>query len=302
MSTYQPPILWHLKVSHYNEKARWALDYKQVPHVRRAALPGRHRAIARALTGEDTFPVLVLGDDAIGDSTRIIAALERRHPEHPLYPADPDARRRALEIEDYFDEELGDYLRLLVLHHLLPNPKLLLGTFFPDLPARRVLLARATFPVHRRRVIADFGIDDFSVGFAWGKVAAAGERFREELQPSGYLVGECFTVADLTLAALVSPVVAPEQFPYPQPQRDHLLLAPLRGALSEAGLVDWARDIYARHRGRSAEIEAPLRARPVHPLDDPQLDRQRRRLVDAHVPADHDAGNDRSPASLERAQ
>src|SRR6266542_2575268 len=93
------PVLWHLKVSHYNEKARWALDYKRIPHLRRAAIPGRHEAIAEKLTGARTFPVLVLGGEAIGDSTRIIEALERRHPEPPLYPADPDKRRRALEIE-----------------------------------------------------------------------------------------------------------------------------------------------------------------------------------------------------------
>src|SRR3954470_18763862 len=99
------PVLWHLKVSHYNEKARWALDYKQVPHVRRAAAPGRHRAIALRLTGASTFPVLVLDGEAIGDSTRIIEALERRYPEPPLYPAEHEARRRALEIEDFFDEE-----------------------------------------------------------------------------------------------------------------------------------------------------------------------------------------------------
>jgi glutathione S-transferase len=172
-----------------------------------------------------------------------------------LYPADAEARRHALEIEDFFDEELGPHLRLLVLKHLLPNPKVLLGMFFPDLPRQAELVARATFPIHRRRVVADFGIDEFSVGYAWGRVRAAGERFRAELGPSGYLVGDSFTVADLTVAALVAPVVAPEQFPYPQPQRGHPLLAPLRDALSEAGLVDWARDMYARHRGQSAEIE-----------------------------------------------
>ena len=254
MTGYEAPVLWHLKVSPYNEKVRWALDYKYIPHVRRAVPPGRHRAIARELTGADTFPVLVLGDEAIGDSTRIIAALERRHPEPSLYPADPVARRRALEIEDFFDEELGPHLRLLVLHHLVPSPRLLLGMFFPDIPRHTELVARAMFPVHRRRLIRDFGIDEFSVGFAWGKVTAAGERFRAELQPSGHLVGDSFTVADLTVAALVAPVVAPEQFPYPQPQRGHPLLAPLRDALSEAGLADWARDMYLRRRGRSAEI------------------------------------------------
>jgi len=24
-------FLWHVKISHYNEKARWALDYKGIP-------------------------------------------------------------------------------------------------------------------------------------------------------------------------------------------------------------------------------------------------------------------------------
>ena len=68
---------------------------------------------------------------------------------------------------------------------------------------------------------ADFAIDEPSVAHAFEKLRAAGERFQAELQPSGYLVGGTFTVADLTLAALLSPVVAPPQFPYPQPQRDH---------------------------------------------------------------------------------
>src|SRR5215213_6621475 len=96
------PVLWHLKVSHYNEKVRWALDYKGVPHVRRAVLPGRHQALAKKLSGTPTLPVLILDGQAIGDSTRIITALEQRHPQPPLYPADPEERLRALELEDFF--------------------------------------------------------------------------------------------------------------------------------------------------------------------------------------------------------
>jgi glutathione S-transferase len=248
------PVLWHLKVSHYNEKARWALDYKSVPHVRRAITPGRHPAVAQKLTGGRTFPVLVLDGEAIGDSTRIIAALERRHPDPPLYPSDPQARRRALELEDFFDEEFGPYVRLIAIHHMLTDAGLFLGAFAPDLRVPRRLLARAMFPRVRRGVIASMGIDDLSVERAYGKVRAAGDRFRAELQPSGYLSGDGFTVADLTLAALVAPAVAPEQFPYPQPQRGDPLLEPLREALSESGLLQWTLDVYARHRGRSAEI------------------------------------------------
>jgi glutathione S-transferase len=249
-----PPVLWHLKVSNYNEKVRWALDYKGIPHVRRAAIPGPHAAIARRLTGEATMPVLVLDGEAIGDSTRIIAALERRHPEPPLYPADPEERRRALALEELFDEQLGPYARVLVIHHMLPDAGVTLGAFFSDLRGGRRLAARAAFPLVRRRMKASLRIDEGSVALAFEKVRAAGERFRTELQPTGHLVGDGFTVADLTLASLVAPAVAPEQFPYAQPQRGHPLLAPLRGALSESGLLEWTREMYARHRGSSAAL------------------------------------------------
>jgi len=249
------PILWHLKVSHYNEKARWALDYKRVAHIRRAAVPGRHRAIAQRLAGRRTFPVLVLDGQAIGDSTKIIEELEGRYPEPPLYPRDPADRRRALELEDHFDEQLGPHARLLFLHRVLPDAGLMLGAFVPDMKGAPRQLARASFPLMRRGIRADFGINAASVEAAEESVTAAGARFRAELQPSGYLVGDSFTVADLTLAALLSPIVAPPQFPYPQPQRGHPRLAPLRELLAHEGLGDWTLDIYARHRGNSAEVK-----------------------------------------------
>jgi hypothetical protein len=44
------PTLYHIEISHFNEKARWALDYKRVPHVRRAPPPLLHMAWAFALT------------------------------------------------------------------------------------------------------------------------------------------------------------------------------------------------------------------------------------------------------------
>ena len=253
------PVLWHLKVSHYNEKVRWALDHKRIPHVRRAAMPGLHRGKARRLGGGRTFPVLVLDGEAFGDSTQIIAALEERHPEHPLYPDDPGDRRRALALEDHFDEELGPHLRVLAINSMLPSADVTIGAFFPDLAAYRRLASLAMFPLIRRRFVREIAITEESVELAWTRVRAAADRFAAELKPSGYLVGDRFGVADLTLAALLAPALAPEQFPYPQPQRGHPLFHELRAALAEHGLADWAREIYARHRGVSAEVRSPRR-------------------------------------------
>ena len=251
------PVLWHLKVSNYNEKARWALDFKAVPHVRRAIDAGFHRKVARRLSGGSTFPVLTLAGEAIGDSAEIIEALERGWPQPPLIPADPALRRRALELERFFDEELGPYTRRLVLHHLLPDANLFGHTFAPDMARVPRLFARAVYPATRRMVRRQFVLDELGVAEAFHKLRLAGERFRAELEPSGYLVGDRFTVADLTLASLVAPAVAPEQFPYPQPQRGHPLLEPVVDALEQSGIAAWTRTTYARHRGTSAEVPSP---------------------------------------------
>jgi len=253
--TPSPPVLWHLKVSHYNEKVRWALDYKGVPHVRRAAVPGFHRRLARKLSGGETLPVLRIDGEIVGDSARIIDRLERRYPDPPLYPVAPAQRRRALELEHFFDEQLGPYLRLLVLHHMLSDPRLLFGAFVPDLRGIALLAARAAFPLIRWRVIRDFDITPGSVERAFAQAELAAARFGDELEPSGYLVGAGFTVADLTLASLVAPAFAPTGFPYPQPQRGDLRLAPIRAALG-AALGEWASEMYVRHRGHSMELTA----------------------------------------------
>src|ERR671914_2786624 len=93
------PVLWHLEPSHYNEKARWALDYKRVPHVRRAVTPGLQELTARRLPAGRTVPILQVDGRAIGDSTKIIEEIERRWPEAPLYPVDPQEGRRGLRLE-----------------------------------------------------------------------------------------------------------------------------------------------------------------------------------------------------------
>jgi glutathione S-transferase len=254
MENRELPVLWHLKISSYNEKARWALDFKKAAHVRRAVDAGPHARVAKRLSGGRTFPIVVFDGEPIGDSTRIIEALEARTPDPPLYPADPELRARALELEDFFDEQFGAYVRLLFIHSVLPEPALTLSSFAPDLRGPRRVAVRAAFPLIRRRVVSDFGIDDAGVAETYAKIHAAGELFQAEVRPSGYLVGDTFTVADLTLAALAAPPVAPDQLPYATPHRGNPRVEPLRRALSESRILEWTREMYARHRGSSAEI------------------------------------------------
>jgi glutathione S-transferase len=252
----EPPVLYHLEISHYNEKARWALDYKGIPHVRKTPPPMMHVAWAFALTRGMTFPILKLNGKAIGDSTRIIEALERDYPEPALYPDDPAERRRALELEDHFDEELGPYIRRFLFHDALESlgPAEFIDGALGSSPKAIKSFMRATAPVGKRVLKLRYGINAQDADIARDKLAAALDRVEAELQSSGYLVGDSFSVADLTAAALLFPLVRPPQTPHLVPPPMPPAFASFRESASERQAFKWVEDMYRKHRGSSAEI------------------------------------------------
>jgi glutathione S-transferase len=252
------PVLYHLEISHYNEKARWALDYKNVPHERRTPIPMLHTVRALAMTGKPTLPILKLNGKAIGDSTRIIEALEREYPEPPLYPKDGGDRRRALELEDHFDEELGPYIRRWLFHESLEGmePDAFVEGAMGNAPVAVKKFMKASSPVAARVLKLRYGISDDGAQAARGKVLSALDRVEQEVQPSGYLVGDGFTVADLTAAALLFPLVRP-------PEAPHRVEGPLppafvsfRNSVADRRAFKWVEEIYREHRGTSAAIAA----------------------------------------------
>ncbi|HEX5375114.1 MAG TPA: glutathione S-transferase family protein [Solirubrobacterales bacterium] len=247
------PTLWHLPVSHYSEKVRWALDHKRVPHHRRAAIvPGAHMAAAAWLTRDPsnfTFPVLQLDGEAIADSTAIIAALEERFPEPALYPADPDEHRRALELEDLFDEELGPHIRLLAFHELGNDRERFEAIVRRTVPGPLGRSAVTSTAYARAFTGLRFGTrDEGAAELAREKIVAALDRLEAELGPGEYLAGDSFTVADLTAAALFYPLVLPEEGPLPTDEPPPEGLERFRAPLKERRGFEWVEETYRRHR------------------------------------------------------
>jgi glutathione S-transferase len=249
------PVLWQFTASHYNEKARWGLDWKGIRHERRSLLPGAHMPVVLWLTGQKSVPVLRIDGETIADSTRILAALERRVPEPPLYPADPGARARALELEEYFDEEIGPHVRRCVFHVALPDPDFVPALFSHDAGPLARAVFRTTFPVLRAVMRRDMGIDEAGFSRSLGRLEKGLDRLEREIGPSGYLAGDAFSVADLTAAALLTPLAAPAEFPYafppiPPAVRD------FQARFAARPGVAWAREMYRRHRGAAAPAAA----------------------------------------------
>jgi glutathione S-transferase len=249
------PVLWQLELSHYNEKVRWALDYKCVPHIRRSLLPGLHILKTKRLTGDtSTTPVLTLGGRSIGDSTRIIASIEAWWPRPPLYPEDRAQRRRALELEEFFDEQLGPHIRRAAYQELLARPGLVVPLLTRGQPFVARVLFRAGFPVLRAGMRRAMQINAEAAEHSRARTIAAMDRLEHEISPSGFLVGESFTVADLTAAALFYPVVRPPEFPYPMVEGLPDSARAFLDSLAQRPGGRWVAEIYRRHRGRSAEL------------------------------------------------
>jgi glutathione S-transferase len=247
------PVLWQFTSSHFNEKARWALDYKRVRHTRRSLVPGFHVFTIKRMTGKTHVPVLQLDGKTISDSSRIIEELERAFPEPPLYPADADERRRALELEEYFDEELGPYIRRWLFHLMLPYPEFIRALFVSHASRTTQLAHRAMTPLVGRVMRRQMNISPATAEVARGKTIAAMDRLEKELRPSGYMAADRFTVADLTAAALLSPLVRPPEFPYRTSIAIPKPLAELRESLSAHPAFQWTLRTYRQNRGESAE-------------------------------------------------
>jgi glutathione S-transferase len=197
--------------SHYCEKARWALDRVGAAYAEDGHLPVFHYLSARRAGGSRTVPVLVDGETVIADSTDIVAWADARGP-GALLPRDPVDRAAALQLEDDLDLDLGPATRRWAYFQLLRRrdlePLLLRGV-----PRWERAALTAARPLALRFLARSLKLDAAGAERSRNKIEAVFARIGELVTDGRrYLVGNRFTVADLTFAALAAPVLLPPQY------------------------------------------------------------------------------------------
>ncbi|MBP6013347.1 MAG: glutathione S-transferase [Alphaproteobacteria bacterium] len=239
----EPIELLQFRFSPYNEKVRWALDYKGIAHTRRSLAPGPHAAVTRRLTGQTATPVLKIGARAIAGSAQIIGELETLKPLPALYPTDEALRARALAIEKRFDEELMPRIRRAILMTIVHDGQYVSKVFGGG------YMYGLLFPLVRGLVKKGNGIT--GPESAADGARAAQEAFdwvAQESKATGYLAGSSFSVADLAvashLATCIDPPHADMQRPQPAPQKMNEWLERWRGHPG----AEWVMRMYAKHR------------------------------------------------------
>ena len=151
--------LYQFEFSHFCEKARWALDYKGLAHMRKNLLPGLHSGVARKLAPSSSLPILLDDRTVVQDSTSIITYLDEKYPEHLLTPCDAREAKEALAWEEYLDDEIGVSVRLWFYYHALPERACALRFLLDGAPWYGRPLLTLIYPRLRTAMTALMNID-----------------------------------------------------------------------------------------------------------------------------------------------
>ncbi|MEM7100538.1 MAG: glutathione S-transferase N-terminal domain-containing protein [Pseudomonadota bacterium] len=249
MKPYPDLVLHQFEFSHFNEKARWALDYKGLDHRRDCYLPGPHIPPIKNLSGQSQTPVLDCEGSVIPGSAAIIAHLEQIAPSPALYPQQAENRETAIALQHEFDQHLGPAVRTVIFSALIEEPNYLVNMFGRSKSALKRALYRATFPLARGMIAKGNGVDDpGNVQLCFDEVSRNLDRIYNLLDGEVYLVNEGFSVADLTAAALLAPIASVDHTDMKRPQPIPGQVQQIIDKFSEHPTIRWVQQTYTNHR------------------------------------------------------
>jgi len=218
------PVLITIPISHYCEKARWALDRAGIAYEERAHLQVLHWLPVRRAGGGKTAPVLVWGDRVFADSADIVEeASAKAPPGRGLFPEEPAAAAEVKALQSDFDDRLGPEGRRWMYNALRGRRDIAVAYACTGVPAwqrRGLPLAYAAVSRIIDRYLdvtpATAAQSEASVRAIFDDVAARLSDGRP------YLCGDRFSAADLTFAALAAAVLMPPEYGVPLPQPEEL--------------------------------------------------------------------------------
>ena len=238
--------LYQFPISHYCEKVRWALDYKEIEHEIINLLPGLHIKQTMQLAKHSSVPVLVDGDQVIQNSDKIITYLDKRYPQNNLTPTDVETKKQALKWEIYVDSELGVPVRCVVYHIVLDQPDVVIPFFAHNGPWYGKLFLKLGFQKLQSKMRYFMKINEETAQESYKKMEQAIDKIYQHLQSHSYLAGDEFSRADIAAAALLAPLCQPTGYGLNWPKTMPKRLLTISDEFKDK--LAWVHDIYNKNR------------------------------------------------------
>lgn len=207
--------LYELHWSHFCEKIRWALDFKNISWKKINISAFSKKEMHKHPKNQERYLVPFIYDEntqiAMGESSQILRYLEDAYPEPSFFPADLSKKELVYQWLIDLDSKLGIVGRRLGYSQLiLENPSILSHLFLPKvwggfftLPGIRKIagIALSMLLIKRFRFELNESLNLYEELEQYLLVIA------DKLKDKKYLIGDTFTAVDLTLAVYLRPLV-----------------------------------------------------------------------------------------------
>ncbi len=206
-----------IRFSHYNEKARWALDRYRVPYREDGYLPMFHFAPMMLLSAQHgmgksdrvsspfSTPALLTDDGRVmRDSSEIVRYVSDRFAKGALYPT-PEVG----ELEQRFHDELGPHTRRVAYFFALGDPALLPRIADENVGRAQAWAFKRVAPLVTRGIRRNLRVDRAHADRSRDKVLAVFDEVSRRVAGRQYLVGDTFSAADLAFACMAAPALLP---------------------------------------------------------------------------------------------
>ncbi len=247
--TSNKPVLYLFSISHFCEKARWALDYLGIEYELRHVAPGEHGQIAKRLGAPRTsVPYLAVDDGVIQGSSEIVSWAESQNSSaSTLLTTDAEA---CDEIESRIGAIAGVHVRRFYYSEaIVEHPATVRPIFTRELGMINKLKIRLGWGKIRKIMIARMDLGE-AQGEESQAIVDAELAWIDGLLSDGraYLVGDSFSRADIAVASILSPLVLPPEHSVYNRIDHPPKMAETLSAWSERPALRWVRDIYTKHR------------------------------------------------------
>ena len=241
-------------ISHFSEKARWALDLNELEYTERRLTPGPHMLVTRRLGKATSVPVLEHDGTCIQGSSAILDYLERSLSAKRLAPPS-GAAERSVELEAVADRAFGLGIQRIFYDTLLAHRSVVVDMWTQGSPAWSRLFFAVGFGFVARGVRRMYTIRPDAVIEAKDLLRRTMDTTDEALSRGSYLMGDALSRADITVASLLAPMCRPPEhllrWPATMPDDLNAFLSDLEGRPT----WDYVLRMYREHRRSTSQQE-----------------------------------------------
>ena len=199
--------LYTFTVSHFSEKARWALDYEGIPYHEKVLVPGPHQIVTRRVARRSEVPLLEHDGRFVQGSGAIVDYIADSLGGTKLTAGDPTVRAKEVELEKTLDKVFGRGVQQVLYSVLLKDRRTVVDLWSSGGPRWTAAFYALAFPI-----VASAVKRMYKTGDAEG-IAKAKQRFSTTfdeldavLSRQPYFGGDMPNRVDITVAALLAPV------------------------------------------------------------------------------------------------